>query len=151
MNIENMYNIYNPNKFGANLLIFHTNYKKFINVELSRFGLNLIQALCLVIINRQGNLNQKELADNLFLTKGAITKAINKLESEGLVFREKSEEDRRNYVLNTTEKGKELVPDIIEINMKWESEMGLKELPYEFEEIFKQLALKSIELNMKFE
>ena len=151
MNVESMFNLYDPDKFGANLLIFHTNYKKFLNVELAKYGLNLVQALSLVIINREGNLNQKELADNLFLTKGAITKAVNKLESEGLVFREKSETDKRNYVLNTTEKGKRLVPDIIEINRKWESEMGLKELPYQFEEIFKQLALRSIELNMKFD
>lgn len=149
MNIESMFNLYDPDKFGANLMIFHTNFKKFINVELANYELNLIQALCLVIINREGNLNQKELADNLFLTKGAITKAVNKLENDGLVFREKSEIDKRKYVLNTTEKGENLVPDILEINRKWESEMGLKELPGEFEEIFKQLALRSIELNIK--
>lgn len=149
MNIESMFNIYDSDKFGVNLMIFHTNFKKFINVGLANYELNLIQALCLVIINREGNLNQKELADNLFLTKGAITKAVNKLENDGLVFREKSEIDKRNYVLNTTEKGENLVPDILEINRKWESEMGLKELPGEFEEIFKQLALRSIELNIK--
>ena len=151
MNIESMFNIYDPDTFGANLLVFHSNYKKFLNVELAMYGLNLIQALCLVIINREGNLNQKELADNLFLTKGAITKAINKLEDEGLVFREKSEIDKRNYILNTTEKGEQLVPEIFEINRKWETEMGLKELPGEFEEIFKQLALRSIELNFKIQ
>ena len=151
MNIESMFKLYDPNKFGANLLIFHTNYKKFLNVELANYGLNLIQALCLVIINREGNLNQKELADNLFLTKGAITKAINKLENEVLVFREKSEIDKRNYVLNTTKKGEKLSIEIFEINRKWEREMGLKELPGEFEEIFKQLALRSIELNFKLE
>lgn len=148
MNIEDMYD---SDKFGANLLVFHTNYKKFINIELAKYDLNLIQALCLVLINRDGHLNQKNLSDKLFLTKAAITKAINKLVDDGLVCREKSATDKRSYVLNTTEEGKNLVPYITEINRKWEAEMGLKELPPKFEEIFRHLAIRSIELNLKFE
>ena len=148
MKVEDMYD---SEKFGANLLIFHTNYKKFLNDELAKYDLSLIQALCLVLINRDGNLNQKNLADRLFLTKGAITKAVNKLVDDGFVFREKSTKDKRNYVLNATDKGKDIAPLITEINRKWEMEMGLDELPPEFEEIFKHLALRSIELNLKFE
>lgn len=148
MKIEDMYD---SDKFGANLLIFHTNYKKFINIELAKYDLNLIQALCLVLISREDNINQKQLADKLFLTKGAITKAVNKLVDMGLVTREKSEKDKRNYVLNTTDNGNDLFLQIFEINRKWEKEMGLKELPHKFEEIFRHLALRSIELNMKFE
>lgn len=146
MNIDEMYD---SDKFGANLLVFHTNYKKFINVELARYDLNLVQALSLVLIDRDGNLNQKILADRLFLTKGAITKTVNKLVDEGFVLREKSSKDKRNYVLNTTDEGRKIVPHIMEINRKWEMEMGLNELPLEFEDIFRHLALRSIELNLK--
>lgn len=117
----------------------------------AKYDLNLIQALCLVLINREKDLNQKHLADMLFLTKGAITKAVNKLVDDELVYREKSPKDKRNYVLNTTDDGKKFVPKMFEINRKWESEMGLKELPPKFEEIFKHLAIRSIELNLKFE
>ncbi len=147
----NIGDIYDSDKFGANLLIFHTNYKKFVNDEFAKYDLNLIQALCLVLINREKDLNQKHLADMLFLTKGAITKAVNKLVDDELVYREKSPKDKRNYVLNTTDDGKKFVPKMFEINRKWESEMGLKELPPKFEEIFKHLAIRSIELNLKFE
>lgn len=146
MNVEDMYD---SDKFGANLLVFDTNYKKFINIRLSKYDLNIVQALCLVLIDREGDLNQKNLSDRLFLTKGAITKTISKLVDDGLVCREKSTKDKRNYVLNTTDEGRNLVPSIIEINRQWESEMDLKDLPPGFEEIFKHLALRSIELNLK--
>lgn len=146
MNIEDMYD---SDKFGANLLVFNTNYHKFLNVELAKYNLNLIRALCLVMIDKNGNLNQKYLSDRLFLTKGAITKTINKLVDDGLVCREKSTKDKRNYVLNTTDEGRNLIPHIMEINRQWECKMGLNELPPGFEGVFRHLAIRSIELNLK--
>lgn len=143
MNIENMLD---SNKFGVNLLIFHTSYKRFVNVELKQYDLNLIQAICLSLIDKETDINQKKLADMLFLTKGAITKAVNKLVDMELVCREKSGSDKRHYVLNTSEKGKTLLKSLNEIHTRWEEEMGLADLSENFEDTFKKLALKSTEL-----
>ena len=143
MNIENMLD---SNKFGVNLLIFHTSYKRFVNVELKQYDLNLIQAICLSLIDKETDINQKKLADMLFLTKGAITKAVNKLVDMELVCREKSGSDKRHYVLNTSEKGKNLLKSLNEIHARWEEEMGLADLSENFEDTFKKLALKSTEL-----
>lgn len=136
----------NSNKFGVNLLIFHTSYKRFINVELKQYDLNLIQAICLSLIDNETDMNQKKLADRLFLTKGAITKAVNKLVDMDLVYREKSSSDKRHYVLNTSEKGKDLLNSLNEIYSRWEAEMGLDDLSDNFKDTFKKLALKSTEL-----
>lgn len=149
MNNDETIRFYNSDSLGANLFVFHNNYKKFINDALSKYGINLIQALCLVMIDKSNDINQKGLSDTLFLTKGAITKSVSKLESQELIFREKSKKDKRNYILKTSEKGKDRVSKIFEINKKWEAEMGLNDLPDEFKPIFQNLAKKSIEINSK--
>ena len=151
MKFEKTIGFYDSNRLGDILFIFHKNHKKYLNDELSRYGLSLIQALCILMIHESEELNQKDLSDGLYLTKGAITKAITKLESEGWVLREKSAMDKRNYVLKLTEKGDNFIPVLDKINQKWESQMGLNDLNPEFMETFKVLTLKSIDLNLKKE
>ena len=85
--------------------------------------------------------------DGLYLSKGAITKAINKLEKNSYVTREKLKEDKRQYILKLTPKGESIIPLIEEINNEWEKKMDFKNLNPEFYETFKQLTAKSIDLN----
>lgn len=151
MNFENAIGFYDANRLGDILFIFHKNHKKYFNDELSKYGLNLIQALCILMIFENEELNQKALSDGLYLTKGAITKAVTKLEREKWISREKSQKDKRNHVLKLTEKGKDFLPVLAEINRKWGAQMGLDELDPEFMNTFKELTLKSIDLNLKKE
>ena len=151
MKFEKTIGFYDSNRLGDILFIFHKNHKRYLNDELSKYGLNLIQALCILMIYEIDGLNQKDLSEGLYLSKGAITKAINKLESDSWVLREKSIEDKRYYVLKLTEKGENFIPILNEINQKWEFQMGLNDLNPEFMRTFKELTSKSIDLNLKKE
>ena len=121
---------YNPDRLGDLLFIFHTNHKKYLNDLLSQYDLNLVQVLCL-----------------LRLCEGAITKSVKKLEENGFIIREKSQKDKRQYILKLTSKGRKIIPIIEKINEQWENEIDLKNLPKEFYEIFKKITFKSVELN----
>ena len=149
MKLEKTMGFYDYNRLGDILFIFHKNHKKFFNDELSKYDLNLIQAFCIFMLYRNEELNQKALSDDLYLTKGAITKAVTKLERDGWISRERSPEDKRSYVLRLTEKGNDFFPILSEINKSWETQIGLIELDPEFMETFKELAFKSIDLNLK--
>ena len=138
-------------RLGYMLFIFHKNHKKYLNNELSRYNLNLIQALCMLMIYKNDVLNQKDLSEGLYLTKGAITKVIAKLEEDYWISRERYANDKRNYVLKLTEKGVNFIPILYELNKKWETEMGLYELNPEFMETLNELTLKSVDLNLKKE
>lgn len=151
MKFEKTMGFYDANRLGDILFIFHKNHNKFFNDELLKYDLSLIQALCLLMIYESKELNQKDLAEGLYITKGAITKAVTKLEKNGWIIREKSKEDKRKYVLILTEKGNDFIPKLFEINQKWESEMGLNELDDEFMKTFRDLTLCSIDLNLKKE
>ena len=151
MKFEKTMGFYDSNRLGDILFIFHKNHKKYLNDELSRYDLNLIQALCIIMIYESDELNQKDLSDGLYLSKGAITKAITKLEKDNWVSRERFSNDKRHYVLKLTEKGENFIPIIYEINNKWETNMGLNDLNPEFMKTFNYLTLKSIDLNLKKE
>lgn len=149
MKFKKTMGFYDSNRLGDILFIFHKNHKKYLNDELSKYDLSLIQALCILMIYESGELNQKDLSEGLYLTKGAITKAIKKLESGGWVVREKSSKDKRYYILKLSDKGKDFIPVMDEINKNWESKMGLDNLNPDFMNVFNELTLKAIDLNLK--
>ena len=138
---------YDYNRLGDLLFIFHKNHKTYFNNALAEYDLNLIQVLCIARIYNEDNLNQKDLSDSLYITKGAITKAIKKLESNGIIIREQSPTDKRQNILKLSKKGKDLIPILEEINRGWEEKMGLDKLDDEFFKTFIALAFKSAELN----
>ena len=146
MKSEN-YNFLESNRFADTLFVFHKNHKNFLNHELAKYNISLIQAFCIIKIYRNNGISQKDLASNLYLTKGAITKAITKLESNGYITREKSQEDKRYFVLKLTDKGEELIPIMGEINQKWENGLGLSDIDPSFLETFKKLTSNAIEMN----
>ncbi|MBO7695334.1 MAG: MarR family transcriptional regulator [Methanobrevibacter sp.] len=138
---------YDYNRLGDLLFIFHKNHKTYFNNALAKYDLNLIQVLCIARIYNEENLNQKDLSDSLYITKGAITKAIRKLESNGIIIRQQSSEDKRHNILKLSKKGKDLIPILEEINNGWEEKMGLDKLDDDFFKTFIDLAFKSAELN----
>lgn len=58
------------------------------------------------MLAKQGQLNQKELQETLGIQPGSISELISKLESKGLVRREKDVQDKRKAILVITEAGK---------------------------------------------
>ena len=138
---------YDYNRLGDLLFIFHKNHKTYFNNALAEYDLNLIQVLCMLRIYNEENLNQKDLSDSLYITKGAITKAIKKLESNGIIIREQSPTDKRQNILKLSKKGKDLIPILEDINNEWEEKMGLDKLDDKFFKTFIDLAFKSAELN----
>lgn len=152
MNPKTNSDFYDYNRLGDILFIFHKNHKTYLNNAFAKYDLNLIQVLCMLRIYNEEELNhsylnQKDLSDSLYITKGAITKAIKKLESNGIIIREQSQEDKRNNILKLSEKGKELIPILDDINKNWEEQMGLDKLDSEFFIKFIELAHRSARLN----
>ena len=152
MNPKTNSDFYDYNRLGDILFIFHKNHKTYLNNAFAKYDLNLIQVLCMLRIYNEEELNhsylnQKDLSDSLYITKGAITKAIKKLESNGIIIREQSQEDKRNNILKLSQKGRELIPILEEINKEWEEQMGLDKLDSEFFIKFIELAHRSARFN----
>lgn len=90
--------IYSYEKFfGKSHTYWHKRYKTYI-------GTNKVHAL--VELEKSGTLAQKDLAQRLWVTPGAITGLADDLEKKGLVEKHYSAQDKRTVQLTITEKGK---------------------------------------------
>lgn len=147
MKFERVVESYTYNRFGEILYVLHKNNRKYLNDALSDYNLNLLQAMCILTIDQKDDITQKELTEMLYLTKSGITKAINKLQEDEFIVKEKSKKDSRKFVLKLTEKGKAIIPTLNAINDEWEQKIGLTELDDEFVETIKDMTYRSIELN----
>lgn len=132
---------------GGILFILHKNQHKYLNDALAKHGLNIIQALFILRINKYEGLSQKDLAETFYLTKGSVAKSLKVLEEKNLVKREKLDGDKRKYSLKLTEEGEKLIPIIQKVNRNWEEKMRLYELNNDFMETLKDLTSKAIKLN----
>lgn len=102
------------------LLVFTADIvNKYINIELANDNVNRTELNILhVLINRGGSVNSSDIAKRVFRSPHAITRAIDKLEKEGLVMRERiykddHRNDRRMRKVYITKKGIELVKQTI--------------------------------------
>lgn len=87
------------------------------------------------------NCSQDDLVKMSGQSKANIAYILKKFEDERYVKREVNPKNRRKYMLNTTEKGSELVPMIRQISKEWEAEVGLNENDVEFREKLIQIAV----------
>lgn len=74
----------------------------------------------LFILNKEGELSQRELSEKMNLTPPTITSAIQKMEKLGYIRREPDEHDQRVLRLCITEKGKSCIEHICKVGKELE-------------------------------
>lgn len=75
---------------------------------LDEIGLTYTQYIVMLVMWERKSLNVKTLGKYLYLDSGTLTPLLKKLESLGLVERNRSQQDERNLVVQITEHGEEL-------------------------------------------
>ena len=100
----------------------------------------------LMEIHERKNLSQDDLANIFGQSKGTIAKALRKLEDKGYVERKIDENNRRKYILKTTEKGEESAILLKKDLMEWEASVGIDKLYDETKNQLREIARKSEEI-----
>ena len=75
---------------------------------LEPLGLTYTSYITLMSLWEQDNVSVKELGIRLFLDSGTLTPLLKKMESQGLVTRQRSEQDERNVNICLTDAGREM-------------------------------------------
>ncbi|NIP31841.1 MAG: MarR family transcriptional regulator [Candidatus Dadabacteria bacterium] len=96
-----------------NLMRCVNSMKSRLNKNFIEFGLTESQFGVLEALFHLGPLSQKELAKKLLVTGGNITMVIDNLEKENLVKRTRDEDDRRFLIIKLTNKGNNLIAEIL--------------------------------------
>jgi len=90
----------------------YSTYSKAVAAVVQERGLTLPQFGALEALYHLGPLSLGELADKLLVTGGNVTYVMDRLESQGLVARYRSSDDRRVVRAELTEEGKMLVASV---------------------------------------
>lgn len=108
------------------LIAFRQTNRRIIQKEqelLKKWNITLTQFGVLRILYHEGKTNVQYLIDNLFTTSGNMTLVINNMERDELITKEKSEKDKRFYLISLSEKGKDLVDKILPEHSKMYSKL----------------------------
>lgn len=140
----------NPDKFDSMpfiALIHHISKNRLKYAMKNPDSIDMVhEGRYLMAIHRMKNLSQADLSNIFGQSKGTIAKALRKLEDGGYVERIIDEDNRRKYILNTTEKGDELAVLLIRDMEQWERLVAIDELDCDAREKLKKIARRSEEI-----
>jgi DNA-binding MarR family transcriptional regulator len=92
---------------------------------LAPFGLTYTKYIVMLVLWEQDQLGVKELGAYLMLDSGTLTPLLKKLESQGLLTRERRQEDERNVSISLTKAGQELKEKMAHIPFEIGKTLGL--------------------------
>jgi DNA-binding MarR family transcriptional regulator len=121
------------------------NQQKYMKTKFSELDLGHDVRYIMYIYDNP-NCSQDDLVNMFGQSKGNIAKILRKLEDKGFIERQTNPENRRKYMLNTTDKGRELVPKFRKISKEWEIEVGITDEDIELKKRIKEIALNGMKL-----
>ena len=140
--VEIIYNEYElMTDVGKYLSLFYRKSMLKIGNDLKDINMTSLQSIALINIMRYEGVNQNELANIASVDKASLSRIIRNLELQGLLHKEVDENDRRNFKLYLTDKGKSEV----EKSMKIQSETWvncMEDITYEEKVVLRNTLIK---------
>ncbi len=90
----------------------YSTYSRAIAIKIQEYGLTTPQFGILEALHHLGPLSLGDLAEKLLVTGGNVTYVMDRLEDLGLVYRDRSTDDRRVIQAKLTPSGKELISSV---------------------------------------
>ena len=133
---------------GVFVSIIHRTRIVHLNNEMKDLEITAGQVPFLIHLSHKEGITQDDLAVHLHIDKGTVARALKKLEDNGFIYREINPQNRRKYLLFLTEKGRQIVPKIYDIDKEWENSVCSNFSDTEYDRLFntlQTLAMKSLE------
>ena len=111
------------------------------------FGLSIPEWRVIAILGRFPGLSAVEVAEQAFLDKVAVSRAVTKLLKSGRVDREFADADRRRSILNLSEKGREVHDRVAKLALDFENNLldGISETDIEnFDKVMDKLLARAL-------
>jgi DNA-binding MarR family transcriptional regulator len=133
---------------GLMVSMIHRTHMIFINAKIKHMDITAGQIPFLMVLSREEGITQDELAAHFHIDKGTVARALQKLEDNSYLFREIDSKNRRRHLIYLTEKGKRVIPEIMNIDKEWEQSIRSKISEDEYGHIvniLKKMALNCLE------
>lgn len=93
------------------------------NKLILKHDLTLGQFAVMEALYSKGRLSTGEVMEKILTTSGNIPVIVKNLEKDGFITREQDESDKRRFILDLTEKGRDLMDVIVPENLKFMDEL----------------------------
>lgn len=93
------------------------------NKLILKHNLTLGQFAVMEALYSKGRLSTGEVMEKILSTSGNIPVIVKNLEKDGFITRKQDESDKRRYILDLTDKGKNLMDEIVPENLKFMDEL----------------------------
>ncbi len=87
------------------------------------FGLSIPEWRVIAVLGRFPGLSAVEVAEQTFLDKVAVSRAVTKLIKSGRIDRQFADADRRRSILNLSEKGRKVHDGVAKLALKFEDDL----------------------------
>ena len=111
------------------------------------FGLSIPEWRVIAILGRFPGLSAVEVAEQTFLDKVAVSRAVTKLLKSGRIDREFANADRRRSILNLSKKGREVHDRVAKLALEFEKNLldGLDDADIEsFDKVMDKLLARAL-------
>lgn len=93
------------------------------NKLILKHDLTLGQFAVMEALYSKGKLSTGEVMEKILTTSGNIPVIVKNLEKDGFITRKQDESDKRRFILDLTDKGKDLMDEIVPENLKFMDEL----------------------------
>ena len=131
-----------PREICGPIAHIYRSHLAYMAKELEDYGIGSGQFDFLMVLYRKDGISQENLAKILKVSKATSTRAIQSLEKEGYVYRQRDENDLRAYRVYLTGKGREMRDIILEKLISFVDTL-LSDFTPEENEIFRRLVRKA--------
>lgn len=88
-----------------------------------QFGLSIPEWRVIAILGRSPGLSAVEVAEQTFLDKVAVSRAVTKLIKAGRIDRQFADADRRRSILNLSDEGRQVHDGVADVALKFEKNL----------------------------
>ncbi|WP_455644808.1 MarR family winged helix-turn-helix transcriptional regulator [Methanosphaera sp.] len=129
-------------------LMFFKSHTNYFNNQLKKEEITMKHVPILMELNGRGFVHQKEIAKDLKMDNGLLTRNLRTLEDKQLIERVEDDENRRQNKIRLTQKGTKLIKKINEETLQRENEI-LKNSNCSREELY-PILITLLEKSMEF-
>jgi DNA-binding MarR family transcriptional regulator len=83
------------------------------NERLIPLGVTRVQWMAMYYLLKYGDMSQKELGERMDIKESTVARLLDRMESEDLIIRTQTKEDRRIKYIKLTPKGKEKIEELL--------------------------------------
>ena len=133
----------------CHIISLHSFHDIFINHYLKDFGINKNQYYMLMHVFYNESSTQSDIATACFMDRSGVSRAFGELEEKGILTRTYTEENKRAYKIDLTEKGRVWGKFFRDKEAEWENEIA-NEIEMSRGELLvtlERLALKALEFD----